>query len=128
MTLRRSSSRAALTAVFRRIRLFGTIVIAVNVMALAYLLIATPKYESTAQLLFRFGADRRPTLDRQVSTMEDVSVDERTKALAGVYRALRPGGKLAVVVIATAAESPFVAMPLAIAARHAGTPEAPSGN
>ena len=73
--------------------------------------------------------DLKPaSFDAAISRVALMLIPERDKALAGIYRALRPGGKLAVVVIATAAESPFLAMPLTIAARHAGTPEAPFGD
>jgi ubiquinone/menaquinone biosynthesis C-methylase UbiE len=48
------------------------------------------------------------------------------KALLGVWRALRPGGKVAVVVFTTAAANPFMAKPMQILLRHTGkTPPAP---
>jgi ubiquinone/menaquinone biosynthesis C-methylase UbiE len=48
------------------------------------------------------------------------------KALAAVRRALRPGGKVAVVVFTTPAANPFMAHPMQILLRHAGkTPPAP---
>ena len=54
------TSRAFPTAIFRRVRLFLAVFVAVNLVSITYLLVATPKYESSAQLLFRFGPDRRP--------------------------------------------------------------------
>jgi SAM-dependent methyltransferase len=49
-----------------------------------------------------------------------------TKALLAVRRALRPGGKVAVVVFTTPAANPFMAKPMQILLRHAGkTPPAP---
>jgi SAM-dependent methyltransferase len=48
------------------------------------------------------------------------------QALATVRRALRPGGKVAVVVFTTPAANPFMAQPMQILLRHAGkTPPAP---
>jgi SAM-dependent methyltransferase len=51
---------------------------------------------------------------------------EPAKALVAVRRALRPGGKVAVVVFTTPAANPFMAKPMQILRRHAGkTPPAP---
>jgi ubiquinone/menaquinone biosynthesis C-methylase UbiE len=47
------------------------------------------------------------------------------KALTAVRRALRPGGKIAVVVFTTPAANPFMAQPMQILLRHAG--KTPSG-
>jgi SAM-dependent methyltransferase len=48
------------------------------------------------------------------------------QALAAVRRALRPGGKVAVVVFTTPAGNPFMAQPMQILLRHAGkAPPAP---
>ena len=74
-----TSPRAVLTAAFRRARLFLAIFAAVNLLTIGYLLVATPQFESTAQLLFRFGTDRRPAGgDRSGG---DVSADGRTKII-----------------------------------------------
>src|SRR4029453_3639361 len=43
----------------------------------------------------------------------------------GIHRALKLGKKFAALVLATADESPLIALPMAIAARHAGAPQAP---
>ena len=45
---------------------------------------------------------------------------EPAKALAAVKRALKPGGKMAVVVFTTPAANPFMAKPMQILLRHAG--------
>jgi len=45
---------------------------------------------------------------------------EPAKALAAVRRALKPGGKIAVVVFTTPATNPFMARPMQILLRHAG--------
>jgi SAM-dependent methyltransferase len=51
---------------------------------------------------------------------------EPARALAAVWRALRPGGKVAVVVFTTPAANAFMAQPMQILLRHAGkTPPAP---
>jgi ubiquinone/menaquinone biosynthesis C-methylase UbiE len=51
---------------------------------------------------------------------------EPARALAAVRRALRPGGKIAVVVFTTPAANAFMAQPMQILLRHAGkTPPAP---
>jgi ubiquinone/menaquinone biosynthesis C-methylase UbiE len=50
---------------------------------------------------------------------------EPARALAAARRALRPGGKMAVVVFTTPATNPFMAKPMQILLRHAGrTPPA----
>src|SRR5512132_544702 len=51
---------------------------------------------------------------------------EPARALVAVARALRPGGRVAVVVFTTPATNPFMAKPMQILVRHAGkTPPAP---
>jgi len=52
-------------------------------------------------------------------------IPERDKALAGIRRALRPGKKLAVIVMPTAEKLSHTAASLDIARRHAGLPPAP---
>jgi SAM-dependent methyltransferase len=52
---------------------------------------------------------------------------EPVKALAVVRRALRPGGKVAVVVFTTPAANPLMAHPMQILLHHAGTTPAASG-
>ena len=75
------TTRGLLTAVFRRTRLFLAVVLGVNLLTVLYLLIVTPEYESTAQLLFRFGPDRRPSVENKDPGIADVSADERTKII-----------------------------------------------
>jgi SAM-dependent methyltransferase len=73
--------------------------------------------------------DLKPeSFDAAISRVALMLIPERAKVLAEIRRALKRGGKLAVVVQGTAAECPFLATPLAIAARFAGTPEAPFGD
>jgi polysaccharide biosynthesis protein PslE len=72
--------RGLMTAVFRQSRRFLFIFLAINGLAATYLLVATPEFESSAQLLFRFGQDRRPSVAKDVSTA-DVSADERAKII-----------------------------------------------
>lgn len=52
---------------------------------------------------------------------------EPTKALAGVRRALKPGGRVAVVVFTVPAANPFMAKPMQILLRHAGKEPPASG-
>jgi hypothetical protein len=52
-------------------------------------------------------------------------IPERDRALAGIRRALKPGKKLAVIVLGAAEKLPAIALSLAIARRHAGLPPAP---
>ena len=66
------------------------------------------------------------SFDAVVSRLALMLIPERSKALAGIHRVLKPGKKFAALVLATAAEVPFVALPMAIAGRRAGTPLAPS--
>jgi len=52
---------------------------------------------------------------------------EPASALAAVRRALKPGGKIAVVVFTTPAANPFMAKPMQILLRHAGKAAPPPG-
>lgn len=49
------------------------------------------------------------------------------KALAALHRALRPGGKVGLVVFTTPAANPFMAQPMQILLRHAGKMPPPQG-
>jgi ubiquinone/menaquinone biosynthesis C-methylase UbiE len=62
------------------------------------------------------------SFDAAVSRLALMLIPQRDKALAGIRRALRPGGKLAAIVLSTAEQNPYTALPLAIARRHAGLP------
>jgi SAM-dependent methyltransferase len=55
-----------------------------------------------------------------ISRLALMLIPERARALEGIHRALKPGKKFAALVLATADESPLIALPMAIAARHAG--------
>jgi ubiquinone/menaquinone biosynthesis C-methylase UbiE len=65
------------------------------------------------------------SFDAAICRMALMLIPERDLALAGIRRALRPGRKLAVVVMSTAEKHPHIAQSLAIARRHAGLPPAP---
>lgn len=65
------------------------------------------------------------SFDGAISRLALMLIPERNKALAGIHRALKPGKKFAALVLATAAESPFIALPMTIAGRRAGTPLTP---
>ena len=68
------------------------------------------------------------SFDAAISRLALMLLPERAQALAGIHRALKPGKKFAALVLATADECPFVALPMGIAARLAGTPQAPFGD
>jgi len=65
------------------------------------------------------------TFDAAICRLALMLIPERDKALAGIRRALKPGKKLAVVVMPTAEKLSHLAAPLEIARRHAGLPPAP---
>lgn len=67
----------------------------------------------------------RASFDGAISRLALMLIPERNKALAGIHRALKPGKRFVAVVLATAAESPFIALPMTVAGRRAGTPLAP---
>jgi len=68
------------------------------------------------------------SFDAAISRLALMLLPERPQALAGIYRALKPGKKFVALVMATADECPFIALPMAIAARRGGTPQAPFGD
>jgi SAM-dependent methyltransferase len=68
------------------------------------------------------------SFDAAISRLALMLVPERTRAMACVHRALKKGKKLAALVPATADECPFIALPMGIAGRCAGTPQAPLGD
>jgi len=65
------------------------------------------------------------SFDAAICRLALMLIPEREKALAGIQRALKPGKKLAVVVLSTAEKLPHIALSLAIGRRHAGLPPAP---
>jgi ubiquinone/menaquinone biosynthesis C-methylase UbiE len=68
------------------------------------------------------------SFDAAISRLALMLIPERAKAMAGIRRALKPGGKFAVVVLGTAEQCPYIAVPMATAGRRAGTPLAPFGD
>lgn len=68
------------------------------------------------------------SFDAAISRLALMLVPERARAMAGIHRALKTGKKFAVLVLATADECPFTALPMGIAGRYAGTPQAPFGD
>jgi len=66
------------------------------------------------------------TYDAAICRLGLMLFAEPAKALAAVSRALKPGGKIAVVVFTTPATNPFMAIPMQVLLRHAGkAPPAP---
>jgi ubiquinone/menaquinone biosynthesis C-methylase UbiE len=65
------------------------------------------------------------SFDAAICRLALMLIPEREKALAGIRRALKPAGKLAVVVLSTPDKLPHIAASFAIARRHAGLPPAP---
>ena len=68
------------------------------------------------------------SFDAAISRLVLMLIPERARAMAGIHRALKTGKKFAALVLATADECPFVALPMGIAGRCAGTPNAPFGD
>lgn len=68
------------------------------------------------------------SFDAAISRLALMLIPERPRAMAGIHRALKPGKKFAALVLATADECPFAALPMGIAGRCAGTPQAPFGD
>jgi ubiquinone/menaquinone biosynthesis C-methylase UbiE len=68
------------------------------------------------------------SFDAAISRLALMLIPERAKALAGVRQALKAGKKFVALVLATAEECPYIAMPMATAGRRAGTPLAPFGD
>jgi ubiquinone/menaquinone biosynthesis C-methylase UbiE len=68
------------------------------------------------------------SLDAAISRLALMLIPDRDRVLAGIHHALKPGKKFAALVMATAEQCPFIALPLAAAARRAGTPSAPFGD
>ena len=68
------------------------------------------------------------SFDAAISRLALMLVPERARAMAGIHRALKTGKKFVALVLATAGECPFIALPMGIAARRAGTPQAAFGD
>ena len=81
------------------------------------------------RLLDARNLDLEPaSFDAAISRLALMLVPERARAMAGIHRALKPGGKLVALVLAAAVECPLIALPMGIAGRRAGTPETPFGD
>ena len=65
------------------------------------------------------------SFDAAICRLALMLIPERDRALAGIHRALKPGGRFAAVVLSTAEKVPHISESLAIARRHAGLPPAP---
>ena len=61
------------------------------------------------------------SFDAAISRVALMLLPERAKVLAGIHRALKQGGRVAAIVMGAATQCPFLATPLTIAARRAGT-------
>ena len=68
------------------------------------------------------------SFDAVISRLALMLLPKRAQALASIHRALKSGKKFVALVLAMADECPFVALPMGIAARLAGTPQAPFGD
>jgi ubiquinone/menaquinone biosynthesis C-methylase UbiE len=68
------------------------------------------------------------SFDAAISRLALMLVPERMRAMAGIHRVLKTGKKFAALVLATADQCPFVALPMRIAGRCAGAPRAPFGD
>jgi ubiquinone/menaquinone biosynthesis C-methylase UbiE len=68
------------------------------------------------------------SFDAAISRLGLMLLPERGRALAGIHRALKSGKKFVALVLATPDECPLIALPVGIAARRAGTPQAPFGD
>jgi SAM-dependent methyltransferase len=68
------------------------------------------------------------SFDAAISRLALMLIPERAQAMASIHRALKTGKKFAALVLGMADECPFIALPVGIAGRGAGTPEAPFGD
>ncbi len=62
------------------------------------------------------------SFDAVVSRVGLIYFPDQQKALAGMHRALKPGGKVAAIVYSTAAKNPFFSVPVSIIRRRAALP------
>jgi SAM-dependent methyltransferase len=68
------------------------------------------------------------SFDAAISRLALMLIPERARAMVGIHRALRPGSKFAALVLATADECPYIALPMGIAGRYGGNAQAPFGD
>ncbi|MGE3285441.1 MAG: class I SAM-dependent methyltransferase [Pseudonocardia sp.] len=62
------------------------------------------------------------TFDAVVSRLGLIYLPDRRRALAGMYRALAPGGRISAVVYSTAEQNAFFAIPVSVIRRRAALP------
>jgi ubiquinone/menaquinone biosynthesis C-methylase UbiE len=62
------------------------------------------------------------TFDAAICRLGLMYLPDQAKALTGIYRVLKPGGKLAALVFSPAEKNPFFALPVAIIRRRAQLP------
>lgn len=70
-------ARSVVSSVFRQAPRFLIVFVAFNALAVAYLLTATPAYESTAGLLVKFGQDARPEVTIEGVQASNLSAEEK---------------------------------------------------
>jgi SAM-dependent methyltransferase len=68
------------------------------------------------------------SFDAAIVRLALMLLPERARVMADIHQALKPGKKFAALVIGTADECPLIALPMGIAGRHAGAPQAPFGD
>src|SRR5215510_3673732 len=62
------------------------------------------------------------SFDAAISRLGLMFIPDLHRALAGIRRALRPGGRFAAIVVSSAEKNPYIALPLEIACRRARRP------
>jgi SAM-dependent methyltransferase len=68
------------------------------------------------------------SFDAAISRLALMLLPERARAMVGIHRALKAGKKFAALVLATANECPYIALPMGIAGRFGGNAQAPFGD
>jgi SAM-dependent methyltransferase len=68
------------------------------------------------------------SFDAAISRLALMLLPERGRAMVGIHRALKAGKKFAALVLATADECPYIALPMGIAGRCSGNAQAPFGD
>jgi SAM-dependent methyltransferase len=68
------------------------------------------------------------SFDAAIARLALMLVPERARVMPGVHRALKPGKKFAALVLGAAAQCPLISLPMKIAGRRAGAPQAPFGD
>jgi uncharacterized protein involved in exopolysaccharide biosynthesis len=78
------TTRFVVAVFFRHLRKVALAFLGVVLLGVAYLLTATPRYESTASLVFRFGGNARPEVSREAVTR--TSAEERREIVASAMK------------------------------------------